>query len=139
MPFAGFRDPLLLALGVLVLFTLAFLALTVLGRRSWAGLGPRESLLGRLAGAVVLAAIGTPAATTVPFLLLGIFSRSGSAGQEITQTQAIVALLIATGLTVAATARIEVWHRRALGLTPQSEADEWEIESSDPLARRRNP
>jgi hypothetical protein len=129
------------ALATLALFIMAFFALTILGRRSWASLGQRESLVGRVAAAVVLAAIATPFATTLPFTLMDLISRSGSLGPgvEITQTEAIVGVLAGIGLTVAAVIRIEMFHRRALGLTAQSDADEWEIESSEPLTRRRTP
>jgi hypothetical protein len=140
VPLEGtYREPMIQVLTVLVLFVLAFFALTILGRRSWTGLGLRESLLGRLAGASVLAAIASPAANTVPFTVLSIVSRSYGVGVEITQTQAIVAVLVGLGLTGAAVARIESYHRRTLGPAALPDADEWEIETPGPLGRRRTP
>ncbi|TMF57570.1 MAG: hypothetical protein E6I22_03700 [Chloroflexi bacterium] len=122
---------------LLLLFVLAFGALTILGRHLLASLSLRESLLARLAGAGVLAAVaaGGASSVVVSFLEAAALS-SPNASVDAARNQALIGLVMAAALAIAGTIRIEMYQRRTNQGTAPEEEGEWRVE--DPGAVRRS-
>jgi hypothetical protein len=115
---------------ILLLFVLAFGALTIFSRNLLPGLSPRDSLLARLAGAAVLAALaaGGASSVVVSFLEAAALS-SPNASVDAARNQALIGLVLAAALAVAATIRIEMYQRRkSQGPSPEEES-EWRVDS----------
>jgi hypothetical protein len=138
----GYRLILIYGLLVLGAFLLGFTAISIVGRRQWPGLGAVESLLARLCGAGLLAAIAvgtlSGVVTSLIFPLTGPFDPGTEPARvQAARTQAEVGLLIALVLTVAAVIRVESATRRGAG-PARSEGEDWEVDEPE-VARRRNP
>lgn len=153
-----FRYVLAMGVGLLALFILAFGALTVLGRERWGRLGLWESLLARMAAAMVLAAIALGGFSVLIVLGFQSFStRAVITGSVVSGTfvpgsivsptvfvdqraleaariQAAVGLLLALALTAGSALWIEMYHRRAISTTALGETEEW-IQEPGPAAR----
>ena len=138
----GYRLLLIYGLLALSAFLLAFTAITILGRRQWSVLGVMESLLARLCGAALLAAIAVGSlsgvVTTLIFPLAGAFDPGTEPARvQGARLQTELALLVALGLTVAAVVRLESSLRRGVGPV-RSEAEDWEVDEPE-VVRRRTP
>lgn len=154
-----FRYVLVMGVGLFALFLLAFGAMTVLGRERWGKLGVWESLLARLAAAMVLAAIAlggfsvlvvigfqsfsTRAVITGSSVVSGTFVPGSIVSPtvfvdqralEAARIQAAVGLLLALALTAGSALWIEMYHRRAISPTALGETEEW-IQEPGPAAR----
>ena len=121
----------------LALFILAFGSLTILGRQAWSALGTRESLLGRLAGAAVLAGLALAGVSSfVDRLFFSVAFQPGEgaiadlAQIEAARNQVVVAFLLGLLLAAGAVVWIETAHRRAIGVLTarKGEDEEWSLE-----------
>lgn len=134
---AGYRYGLVEAVLLLLLFLLAFGAITVMARDRWLALGLMESLLARLAAAAVLASIAVGGVSVVVINLL-----QGSALSDTTLSvstargQALLGIGLALAVTVVGIIRIEAYHRRIVSrATPEEDAD-WKVEPPEVAGRR---
>jgi hypothetical protein len=132
-----YRIGLVEGIMILLLFVLAFGALTIFGRHLLGSLPLRDSLLARLAGAAVLAAVaaGGASSVVVSFLEAAALS-SPNASVDAARNQALIGLVLAAALAIAATIRIEMYQRRSSPGAAPGEEGEWRVE--DPGAVRRN-
>ncbi len=145
MPVSTYRLAMIDGIGLLLLFVLAFLALTVLGRPAWSALRPRESLVGRLAGAAVLAMVGLAGLNGLNGLAFNIlFSTPFSPASVVShdaieraRTQALVGILLALGLAMIAVIRIEMYHRRVTAPGVREEDELWKVEAPERLKGTR--
>jgi len=148
MPPAYFlRQALGTGIGLLLLFVLAFGAITVLGRERWARLGLRESLFSRLAAAAVLASVGLSGATTVAnllisgiatsFLIGATTSTSDARAMDAARLQAAAGMVLALGVAAAIVTWIETYHRQAIGAISKEDSDEWIQEPAPPPVAMR--
>lgn len=135
MPLGNYLGLVLEAVLLLVAFVLAFGALTVVWRRHWLSFGPTESLLGRLAAGVLLAMLALGGTQYLVGLVLtalqpnqfGGFAPAPPPGEG--RNQALGVILVALALTVIGVLRIELYHRRATGISHRDESeDEWRTE-----------
>ncbi len=145
---AGFRNSLLLGIGLLLLVVLGFAAVTVLGRDRWSRLGTWESLLARLSAAVVLACLSLGGASLILSVVAGPFlSRSSLTDTrlldgrllEIARIQTVIGLLLALGVAAGGVVWIEMYHRRAIAVLrggEADEADEWKVEEPGVAGQR---
>jgi hypothetical protein len=137
-PIAGdYRAGLVEAVLLLVLFLLAFGAVTVLARERWLKLGATESLLARLAAALVLAAIAVGGLSAVVLNLLqgSIFSDT-SLSPAASRNQAVLGIGLALAVTVVGIIRIEMYHRRLASPQVPEEDAEWKVEPPEIAGRR---
>jgi hypothetical protein len=133
----SYRVGLIESIVLLILLLLAFGALTILARDRWLRLGGTESLIARLAAAVVLASIGVGGLSRVVVDVL-----SGSAFTDVglsaaaARNQAILGIGLVLALTIAGIIRIETYHRRIVNPpAPEEEAD-WKVEPPEAAGRR---
>ena len=126
---AFYRIGLIESIILLLLFLLAFGALTMMMRERWLALGPTESLLARLAASAVVASVAVGGLSGVVLNLL-----QGSAFSDTTllaaasRNQALLGIALALAFTIVGIIRIEMYHRR-LSRPPVPEEDaEWRVE-----------
>lgn len=115
----------------LVLSILAFVTLTFLGRAMQAGLSPGDSLIGRVSGSVVLAAVATS-----PIVLFNLFLIAGIPSFETltvddSRTQTILGLLGGVALAGVLVFRIETYHRRLTSGGPKEQTDDWNVDGAN--------
>ena len=124
---------------IMLLFALAFGALTIFSRRLLATAAPRDSLLARLAGAAVLAAVATGGASSVVVSFIEAAALSTpNVSVEAARNQALIGVVVATALAIAATVRVEVYHRRVTGgLAPEEQDEEGQWKLEEPGALRK--
>jgi hypothetical protein len=137
-PAAGYyRYGLVESIVLLTLLLLAFAVITVLARDRWLNLGTTESLLVRLAAAVVLASMGVGGLSGVLINLLQgpAFSDSGLSVAT-SRNQAVLGIGLALALTIVGVIRIEMYHRRLASPPAQEEDADWKVEPPE-AARRR--
>lgn len=129
-PIAGdYRAGLVEAVLLLVLFLLAFGAVTVLARERWLKLGVTESLLARLAAAFVLAAIAVSGLSAVVVnLLQGSVFSDNALSPAASRNQAVLGIGLALAVTMVAAIRIEMYHRRIANPQAPEEDAEWKVE-----------
>ena len=125
----GLRIALIFGVVFAIGFTLDFLALTVLGRRQWAALGTNESLLARLAAALVIALFLAGVTTFTINDALFPVNNPADLGPDPTRIDSArirtaVVLLLALIACLAAAFRIEMYHRHALGITGRQSEEE---------------
>ena len=124
---------------ILLLFVLAFGALTIFGRHLLATASVRDSLLARLAGAAVLAAVAAGGASSVVVSFIEAAALSTpNVSVDAARNQALIGVVVAAALAMAATIRIEVFHRRLTGgLAPeeQEEDSQWKLEEPGALRK----
>jgi hypothetical protein len=126
---ASYRAGLIETILLLLLLLLAFGALTVMMRDRWLALGGTESLLARLAAAVVLASVAVGGLSGVILnLLQGIAFSDTTLSASAARNQALLGIALALALTVVAIIRIEMYHRRRGSPTVQEEDAEWKVE-----------
>ena len=132
-----YRVGLVEALILLLFFILAFGALTVTGRPLWATLGIIESLLARLAAAVVLGSIAVGGSSGVIFNLLQptVFS-DVSISAETARNQAVLGIALAVAITIAAVIRLELYNRSRVRPPVGDEEAEWKVEPPEVAGRR---
>jgi len=137
-PAAGYyRYGLIESIVLLILFLLAFAVLTVLARDRWLNFGTTESLLVRLAAAVVLAsmAVGGLSGVIINLLQGPAFSDSGLSVTT-SRNQAVLGIGLALALTIVGVIRIEMYHRRFASPPVQEEDADWKVEPPEAAGRR---
>lgn len=134
---AGYRAGLIETILLLLLLLLAFGAITVMGRERWLALGLTESLLARLAGAIVLASI---AVGGLGGLVLSLLQGSAFSDTTLSASTARGQALLGIGLALAVTAvgiiRIETYHRRFVTPAAPEEDADWKVEPPEVAGRR---
>ena len=134
---AVYRIGLIEAVILLLLLVLAFGAITIMARDRWLALGVAESLLARLAAAVVVAAVAVTGLSGVVLnLVQGIAFSDTTLAVSTSRTQAVVGVALALALTAASIIRIEVYHRRLANPPVQEEDADWKVEPPDIAGRR---
>jgi hypothetical protein len=132
-----YRTGLIETILLLLLFLLAFGAITLLARDRWLALGVTESLLARLAAATVLASIAVGGLSGVVLNLL-----QGSAFSDVTLSaatargQALLGIGLGLAVTVVGIIRIEAYHRRFGSPTAPEEDADWKVEPPEIAGRR---
>lgn len=133
----AYRAGLIESLILLLLVLLAFGSVTVLARDRWLTLGATESLLARLAGAVVLASVAVGGLSGVILSLLqGPALSDNSLSVTSSRTQAVLGVGLALALTIAGIIRIEMYHRRIANPPAQEEDADWKVEPPEAAGRR---
>ncbi|MEA2636255.1 MAG: hypothetical protein QOJ33_519 [Chloroflexota bacterium] len=133
----GYRYGLVEAVLLLLLLLLAFGAITVIARDRWLALGQTESLLARLAGAMLLAsiAVGGLSGVVINLLSVGAFS-DPTISASTARGQALLGIGLALAVTVVGIIRIEAYHRRIVSpVAPEEDAD-WKVEPPEIAGRR---
>jgi hypothetical protein len=134
---AVYRIGLIEAVILLLLLVLAFGAITIMARERWLALGVAESLLARLAAAVVVAAVAVTGLSGVVLnLVQGIAFSDTTLAVSTSRNQAVVGLALALALTAVSIIRIEVYHRRLANPPVQEEDADWKVEPPDIAGRR---
>ena len=134
---AYYRTGLIEAIILLLLFLLAFGALTVMLRDRWHTLGATESLLARLAAAVVLASVAVGGLSGVILnLLQGPAFSDTSLSPVTSRNQAVLGIGLALAVTIVGIIRIEMYQRRLLGPPAQEEDADWKVEPPEAAGRR---
>ncbi|HEY9287931.1 MAG TPA: hypothetical protein VIT43_07910 [Candidatus Dormibacteraeota bacterium] len=134
---AYYRTGLIEAVLLLLLFLVAFWAVTLVARDRWLRLGSSESLLARLAVAGLLGCISVSGLSGVVLnLLQGAAFTDPSLSVTTSRNQAVLGIALALAVTVVGTIRIEMYHR-ALAIPPveEDEAD-WKIEPPEAAGGR---
>jgi len=126
----------LFEVAILAGFVLAFGAITIIWRRHWESFGPTESLLARLAAGGLLGMVALAGTAQFLFQAIGTLQGPVEAPLEPGQgrNQAIAVGLGALALAVVAVLRIELYHRRVIGISRRQSEEEWE--SEEPAAPR---
>jgi hypothetical protein len=126
--------------GLLASLVLAFGALTLIWRNHWATFGATESLLARLSAAVVVGLFAMAGGQYLFYSALNVLQPGqGAFGPNpdpaVGRNKALAVIAVALALTVVALIRIEVYHRRAIGISHHGESeDEWQTE--EPAEKR---
>ena len=134
---AFYRTGLIEAIILLFLLLLTFGAITVMGRERWLALGMTESLLSRLAAAVVLASVAVGGLSGILLnLIQGSAFSDSTLSAAASRNQAVLGIGLAMAVTVVGIIRIELYHRR-LAQPPALEADaDWKVEPPELAGRR---
>jgi hypothetical protein len=134
---AGYRAGLIETILLLLLLLLAFGAITVMARERWLALSLTESLLARLAGAIVLASI---AVGGLGGLVLSLLQGSAFSDTTLSASTARAQAFLGIGLALAVTAvgiiRIETYHRRFVSPAAPEEDADWKVEPPEVAGRR---
>jgi hypothetical protein len=134
---AVYRIGLIEAVILLLLLVLAFGAITIMARERWLALGVAESLLARLAAALVVAAVAVTGLSGVVLnLVQGIAFSDTTLAVSTSRNQAVVGVALALALTAVSIIRIEVYHRRLANPPVQEEDADWKVEPPDIAGRR---
>ena len=133
----GYRIGLFEAIILLLLFLLAFGTLTVIARDRWHTLGTTESLLARLAAAVVLASVGVGGLSGVILnLVQGAAFSDNTISPVAARNQAVLGIGLALAVTIVGIIRIEMYHRRLVSPPTQEEDADWKVEPPEVAGRR---
>src|SRR5690348_9465750 len=101
-------------------FVLAFGALTIIWRRQWQTFGAMESLLARLAAAVLVAMFALVGNQYLFYAVQNVLQPDrgtlGPPDPAVGRNKALAVVAVALALTVVAVLRIELYHRRAIGI-----------------------
>ena len=134
---AGYRAGLIETILLLLLLLLAFGAITVMARDRWLAISATESLLARLAGAVVLASIAVGGlGGLVLSLLQGSTFSDTTLSASTARGQAILGIGVALAVTVVGIIRIETYHRRFVSPPVPEEDADWKVEPPEVAGRR---
>ena len=132
-----YRIGLFEAIILLLLFLLAFGTLTVIARDRWHTLGTTESLLARLAAAIVLASVAVGGLSGV---ILNLVQGSAFSDNPISpvaaRNQAVLGIGLALAVTIVGIIRIEMYHRRLVSPPTQEEDADWKVEPPEVAGRR---
>jgi len=133
----SYRHGLIESIILLLLLLLAFGSLTILARDRWLRLGSTESLLARLALAIVLAsaAVGGLSSVVVQLLLEPAFVDS-TLSAPAARSQAALGIGLGLALTIAGIIRIELYHRRIVSPPIPEEDVDWKVEPPEAAGRR---
>lgn len=122
-------------LALLAGIVLAFGALTIIWRRHWEGLGPTESLVARLAAAALVAFFILAGAQYLVAAAANTLQPNSFGPPPTTpegRNQALAVMAVGLALTVIAVLRIELYHRRAIGISHRGESEEeWQTEEPE--------
>jgi formate-dependent nitrite reductase membrane component NrfD len=134
---AAYRAGLVESITLLILLLLAFGSITILARDRWLRLTNTESLLARLAAAIVLAAVAVGGLSGVLLNLLqgSAFADSGISPAT-SRSQAVLGIGLALALTIVGIIRIEMYHRRIVNPPAQEEDADWKVEPPEAAGRR---
>ena len=134
---AGYRAGLIEAILLFLLLLLAFGAITVMARDRWLALGVTESLLARLAGAIVLSSIAVGGlGGVVLYLVQGIAFSDTTLSASTARGQALLGIALALAITVVGIIRIEAYHRRLVSPAAPEEDADWKVEQPEIAGRR---
>jgi formate-dependent nitrite reductase membrane component NrfD len=132
-----YRIGLFEAIILLLLFLLAFGSLTVISRDRWLTLGTTESLLARLAAAVLLASIAVGGLSGVILnLVQGSAFSDNTISPVAARNQAVLGIGLALAVTIVGIIRIEMYHRRLVSPPTQEEDADWKVEPPEVAGRR---
>ncbi len=119
-------------------FVLAFGALTIVWRSHWQTLGPAESLLARLAAAVLVGMFALLGDQYLLYTILNVLQPGQSpygpnaSDPAVGRNKSLAVVAVALALTVIAVIRIELYHRRAIGISHRGESEEeWQTEEPE--------
>lgn len=134
---ASYRFGLIESITLLLMLTLAFGAITVMARDRWRTLGTTESLLARLAAAVILASVSVAGLSDLLFnLLRGPALSDVNLSASTARNQAILGIGLALALTIVGIIRIEAYHRRKVNPPTREEDADWKVEPPEAAGRR---
>jgi len=134
---ANYRIGLIETVILLLLLLLAFGAITVMARGRWLALGVTESLLARLAAAVVLASIAVGGLSgVVLFLVQGSAFSDTTLSAPASRGQAALGIVLSLAATIVGIIRIETYHRRIVRPAAQEEDADWKVEPPEVAGRR---
>ena len=133
----SYRIGLIETVILLLLLLLAFGAITVIARDRWLVLGMTESLLARLAAAIVLASIAVSGLTGVVLNLLQWPAFSDpTLSVSAARGQTVLGILLALAVTIVGIIRIETYHRRTGSPAAPDEDGDWKSEPPEIAGRR---
>ena len=134
---ASYRIGLIETLILLLLLLLAFGAITLMVRERWLALGVTESLLARLAAAIVLASVAVGGLSGI---VLNLVQASAFSDPALTvagsRNQAVLGIALALAVTIVGIIRIEMYHRRLVSPPAQEEDADWKVEPPEIAGRR---
>jgi len=132
-----YRIGLFEAIILLLLFLLAFGTLTVIARDRWHTLGTTESLLARLAAAIVLASVAVGGLSGgILNLVQGSAFSDNTISPGAARNQAVLGIGLALAVTIVGIIRIEMYHRRLVSPPTQEEDADWKVEPPEVAGRR---
>ena len=133
---AAYRVGLIETIILLLLLVLAFGAITIMARDRWLALGVTESLLARLAAAVVIASVAVGGLSGVVLnLLQGAFTDS-TLSVASSRNQAVLGVALGLAVAIVGIIRIEQYHRRLNTPPTQEEDADWKVEPPEIAGRR---
>ncbi len=133
---AAYRLGLIETIILLLLLLLAFGAITIMARDRWLALGVTESLLARLAAAVVVASIAVGGLSGVVVnLLQGAFT-DNTLSVASSRNQALLGVALGLAVAIVGIIRIEQYHRRLNTPPTQEEDADWKVEPPEIAGRR---
>jgi formate-dependent nitrite reductase membrane component NrfD len=126
---AFYRTGLIEAVLFLLLFLVAFGALTILARDRWTRFSSTESMLVRLAVATLVASIALGGISGVVLnLVQGAAFSDTSLTPTASRNQAILGIGLALAVTVIGIVRIEMYHRRLAIPSVEEDEAQWKVE-----------
>jgi hypothetical protein len=133
---ASYRAGLIEAIILLVLLLLAFGSVTILARHRWLQLTSTESLLARLAAALVAASVAVGGLSSVIVnLLQGSAFADGGLSAATSRNQAALGIALVLALTITGIIRIELYHRRIVNPPAREEDADWKVEPPEAAGR----
>jgi hypothetical protein len=134
---AAYRLGLIETIILLLLLLLAFGAITIMARDRWLTLGVTESLLARLAAAVVVASVAVGGLSGVVVnLVQGSAFTDNTLSVASSRNQAVLGTALAVAVAIVGIIRIEQYHRRLVTPPPQEEDADWKVEPPEIAGRR---
>ena len=132
-----YRTGLIESIILLVLVLLAFGGITILARDRWLALGITESLLARLAAAILIGAVAVGGMSGVVLnLLQGPAFADTGLSTTASRNQAVLGIALVLALTIIGIIRIEVYHRRLVQPPTHEEDADWKVEPPEAAGRR---
>jgi hypothetical protein len=134
---AFYRIGLIETIILLLLLLLAFGAVTVMARERWFALGLTESLLARLATAVLVASVAVGGLSGVVLnLVQGSAFSDATLSVAASRNQAVLGIALALAVTAVGIIRIELYHRRLVNPPAREEDADWKVEPPEIAGRR---
>jgi hypothetical protein len=133
---AAYRLGLIETIILLLLLLLAFGAITIMARDRWLALSVTESLLARLATALVVASVAVGGLSGVVVnLLQGAFT-DNTLSLASSRNQAVLGVALGLAVAIIGIIRIEQYHRRLNTPPTQEEDADWKVEPPEIAGRR---
>jgi hypothetical protein len=134
---AFYRIGLIETIILLLLLLVAFGAVTLMARDRWLALRQTESLLARLAVAVLAAciAVGGPSGVVLNLVQGAAFS-DATLSVGTSRNQAVLGIALALAVTLVGIIRIELYHRRIANPPAPEEDADWKVEPPEIAGRR---